>query len=144
MSSLSKLTTILLLRSRKRKFSFCYTQQYLQIDPRIAYITDFWIKPEVYPIDPTHTIKPEVLVLHRWDGDFNKLPDLAITNLDPFLEMYDTSKDPYTLQGLLDEKALKEAIRLALKDDNLEEELDELNEKAKNSDVLKNLGEAIQ
>lgn len=144
MSALSRLTTILLLRSRKRKFSFCYTQQYLQIDPRIAYITDIWVKPQVYPYDPEHKLKPEVLVLDRWDGDFNKLPTVQIWDLDPFLEMYDTAKDPYTLEGLLDEKALREALRLALKEEGIKEELNVLTEQAKKSDILKKLATEVR
>jgi len=136
MSALSKLTTILLLRSRKRKFSFAYTQQYLQIDPRIAFITDYWFKPTCYPIDPFNETPPELLKLERWDADFNKLPDLCIDNPQDFLDVYDTSKDPYTLQGLLNEKSLKEALRLALKEDGVNEELAELEKSARKSDVL--------
>jgi hypothetical protein len=141
MSALNKLTTILLLRSRKKKFSFCYTQQYFQIDPRVAFITDIWVKPEVIPYDPYHEIPPELLILHRWDGDLNPMQDLVFDNLEPFLEMYNTEKDPYTLQGLLNEKALKEAIRLALKDEDIIGELEDLTEKAKSSDILKKVAE---
>jgi hypothetical protein len=144
MATLSKLTTILLLRSRKRRFSFAYTQQYLQIDPRIAFITDFWIKPTCYPIDPNNEIPPEVLKLERWDAEFNRLPDLCFEDVGQFLDAYDTSKDPYTLQGLLNESALKEALRLALKEDEIEEELNELTQKAKESKIIQKVGEKLK
>lgn len=143
MTKKNQLITILLLRSRKRKFSFAYTQQYLQIDPRIAYITDYWIKPTCYPIDPYNEIPPELLVLERWDAEFNKLPTLTIENPEDFLDAYNTSKDPYTLQGMLDDKALTEALRLAMKEDGVQEELEKVGEEAKKSEVLKKLGEKL-
>jgi hypothetical protein len=139
-SNLNILSTVLLLRSRKVDLDIGYTQQYMQIDARIAFITDIWIKPKCYPFDPEGKIKykPEILIQERWDSDFNKLPTLKFTDLDPYLSLYDTHKDPYTIQGLLDKRALSQALKMAL-DEPTKKELKELTNISQQRNKLKEL-----
>jgi len=116
MHLLSDVVTIILIRSRKKKFDVFYTQQYLQIDVRIAFITDEWIKPRTIPeheICKKLGIPPEILVQEIYDADLKKKPTRTI-ECKEYLQLYDTEKDPYTLAGFVTDEALRKVLSQAL------------------------------
>jgi hypothetical protein len=139
MSKLNDIMTIICIRSSKKHFEIFYTQQYLQIDPRLCFITEYWIEPKTFDkygrvCNRENKFVPEYLIQHIRDGDWRKLPD-QIINCRRFIDMYDTESDPYTLRAALTDKALQEAFDEALADEpKLEGELEELKEKARKSD----------
>lgn len=122
-SLLSDIVTILCLRSRKRRFDVFYTQQYLQIDIRIRFITDFWIKPVFYP-------KSGRLVQTIYDAEFTGFHQRAI-DARPYFNLYDTETDPYTLEASLRSEHLKEVLdKIYAKDSKVEKEILKLKSKA--------------
>lgn len=112
MGLLTEFTDAVLLSSRKARLDIVYTQQYMQIDPRIAFITTEWIEPKVYPEDAgiEYGIKPELLILNRLDGELEPLTPIPI-ECEPYLELYDTEKNPYFVQDQLNPENLKRMIR---------------------------------
>jgi len=135
-SLLSDVITIILLRSRKRKFTVFYTQQYIQSDIRILYITDEWIKPRCFPPQPKDLRElknyiPQVLIQSRFDAEGHKLPT-KIIDPRPYLNLYDTNKDPYTLSSVIDSKGLKKILDRALNQDpKVEKEMKAIKTEAK-------------
>jgi len=132
MNLLNDVMTIILIRSRKRRFSVFYTQQFLQIDIRIAFVTDKWIKPRTIPpheICERYRIPPEQLVQEIYDGDFRKQSSRLIDVKD-YLNLYDTEKDPYTLATFISDEQLKKVLTTALEE--IKPEYDKLTQDSKN------------
>jgi hypothetical protein len=128
---LGDIVTIICLRSRKKDFSIFYTQQFLQIDIRIRYITDYWIKPQTFP-DHVTGFPPQYLKQVVFNGDFQRLPDRTISDVSPYLNLYDTKQDPYTLASSLEDSKLREALDIALaKDPEMIKELETIQVKAR-------------
>ena len=85
--------TMLLIRSRKKKWVVGYTEQFItQTDLRIRYITDYWIAPKmkgdflkeaIYTVDPM-TDETVFVRNRRYDGS-------------AFFGDYDHEADPFTL-----------------------------------------------
>jgi len=135
MNLLNDVMTIILIRSRKRRFSVFYTQQFLQIDIRIAFVTDKWIKPRVIPpheICERYRIPPEQLVQDVYDADFKKQPSRLIDVKD-YLNLYDTEKDPYTLATFITDDQLKKVLTTALEE--VKPEYDKIAEETKKESV---------
>jgi len=131
MSLLSDVITIILLRSRKRDFDVKYTQQYMQIDVRIAFVTDVWVKPRTVPDHETCKalkMKPQELILERWNGDFERMPPLRLDCAE-YCDLYDTKKDPYTLSAFVTNEHLKSVLKRAL--EGQESEFKSITEQAK-------------
>ena len=135
MNLLNDVMTIILIRSRKRRFSVFYTQQFLQIDIRIAFVTDKWIKPRVIPpheICERYRIPPKQLVQEVYDADFKKQPSRLIDVKD-YLNLYDTEKDPYTLATFITDDQLKKVLTTALEE--VKPEYDKIGEETKKESV---------
>jgi hypothetical protein len=118
MNLLNDVITIILIRSRKRGFDVFYTQQYLQIDVRISFITDEWIKPRTIPdheICKKLGIPPELLVQDLYDADLRKKPSRTI-ECKEYLQLYNTEKDPYTLAGFVTDNALRKVLGQSLEE----------------------------
>lgn len=131
MSLLSDVVTILLLRSRHRDFDVFYTQQFLQIDIRIRYITDYWIKPNTIPNQPVYPEKPIWLIQNIIDAEGKKLAPRKI-ECKPYLNLFSTKRDAYTLETIVSEVALKKILQRALSSEpNLKEDLKDLEREAK-------------
>lgn len=129
MSLKNDVMTIIAIRSRKRHTDIFYTMQYIQIDPRIRFITDYWIRPKVWP-DNLSGLPPEILKQQIYDGDFVEMQPQSI-EVKPYLNLYDTDKDPYTLSSSVTDERLKEVIEKAFKEEpELEGEMEELKVKA--------------
>jgi len=131
MNLLNDVMTIILIRSRKRRFSVFYTQQFLQIDIRIAFVTDKWIKPRMIPpheICERYRIPPEQLVQDVYDADFKKEASKVIDVKD-YLNLYDTEKDPYTLATFITDEQLKKVLTTALEE--VKPEYDKITEETK-------------
>lgn len=112
MNLLNDVITIILIRSRKRSFDVFYTQQYLQIDVRISFITDEWIKPRTIPdheLCKRLGIPPELLVQEMYDADLKRKPTRTIECRE-YLQLYNTEKDPYTLAGFVTDNALRKVL----------------------------------
>lgn len=142
MSALNILMTIILLRSRKLEFNVFYTQQFLQVDPRMAFVTDKWIRPKVFPYDPEGKIKykPEILIQECWDGDFNPRPTIKYENVGIYCSLYDTHQDPYTIEAMVSERAIKKALGLVYKSDpDIKQELVTVTKAAKTSQKVKKM-----
>lgn len=125
---LNDVMTVLLIRSRKRNFDVFYTQQFLQIDCRIAYITDKWIKPHTIP--PHEECKrlkipPYWLELEVYDEEFRPQPPQQV-RCGEYLSLYDTEKDPYTLAGFVTDIHLKGVLKKALQDEDIRKKVQEL------------------
>jgi hypothetical protein len=129
MSLKNDVVTVVCIRSRKRKFHIGYTQQYVQIDPRIRFITDYWIRPKLYP-DNLTGLPPVILEQKIYDGDW--IPQMPITiDVRPYLNLYDTDLDPYTLSASVSDENLKAALEKALENDpTLREDMEKLKQKA--------------
>jgi len=88
-SLINDVMSMLLLRSRKKRWRVGYTQQwYTQTDLRIRFITEVWIEPMMYR---DVVLKEDIYNKHaqyictRWyDGSL-------------FFDCYDTEADPFTL-----------------------------------------------
>lgn len=99
---LSEVMTMLLLRSRKKRWRCAYTEQlHTQIDKRIRYVTDYWIEPEIKKgwilNENWYRLNGQKLRPQRYDARL-------------FYEDYDHEADPFTVN--LDElKALWDAYR---------------------------------
>jgi hypothetical protein len=110
-NALGELASIFCLRSRKQDVNIRYTQQFLQIDVRIAYITTLWINPQCYPYnkDPESTVQipPEYIVCKRWNQELEPLPNEIIPNVKDYFVLYDTTKDPYFVKEMIDEKLIR-------------------------------------
>ena len=135
MNLLNDVMTIILIRSRKRRFSVFYTQQFLQIDIRIAFVTDKWIKPRMIPpheICERYRIPPEQLVQDVYDADFKKEASKVIDVKD-YLNLYDTEKDPYTLATFITDEQLKKVLTTALEE--VKPEYDKITEETKKESV---------
>ena len=133
MNLLNDVLTIILIRSRKRNFDVFYTQQFLQIDVRIAFISDEWIKPRTIPdheICKKMGIPPEILVQELYDADFNKKPPRTI-ECKEYLGLYDTNKDPYTLATFITDDGLRKVMTRALGE--VKPQFEGLNQKVKES-----------
>lgn len=111
MSLLSEFTDSILLSSRKARLDIVYTQQYLQIDPRIAFITTEWRNPIIYPKNAgiENGIKPKLLYIERVDGDFESLYPLQI-KCEQYLDLYDTECSPYFVKEQLSQENLRKMI----------------------------------
>lgn len=105
---------IIALRSRKKRFDIEYTQQYiLQVDRRLRFYTDYWIKPEVFP-NAESGLAPEILVQHIIDGDGKTRPDSVLENLRDYYSLFNTEKDPYTISSMINDETIKKAISKTL------------------------------
>jgi hypothetical protein len=139
MSKLNDIMTIICIRSSKKHFEIFYTQQYLQIDPRLCYITNYWIEPKTFDkygrvCTRDNGFIPEYMIQHIRDANWVKLPDQVI-GVRPYINLYNNEDDPYTLRASLTDKALQEAFDEALSEEpKLEDELIEIKEKARKSD----------
>lgn len=139
MSKLNDIMTIICIRSSKKHFEIFYTQQYLQIDPRLAYITNIWIQPRTFDkynrvCTRDNGFTPEYIIQETRDPNWRKIGDFVIP-CRQYIDLYDNEADPYTLRASLTDKALQEAFDEALSEEpKLEDELEEINEKARKSD----------
>lgn len=142
MSLLSDIVTILCIRSRRKEFDIYYTQQYLQIDKRIRFITDIYLISQVLDKDGIVCTRenkriPEWLIQEVRDGDWNKLQGRIIP-CRRYLDMYDTKLDPYTLRASLTTEVLRDALDKALiGNPRLEAQMRELQEIAEKSERVK-------
>ena len=108
---------IIALRSRKRRFDIYYTQQYIiQVDRRLRFYTDYWVRPEVFP-DAESGLPPEILVNHIIDGDGRSRPDTVLDNLRDYYKLFDTEKDPYTISSMINDETIKKAILRAMENE---------------------------
>ncbi|RLG01272.1 MAG: hypothetical protein DRN49_01635 [Thaumarchaeota archaeon] len=102
MSLLNDAVSLLLLRSRKRDFDVIYTQQhYLQVDRRIRYVTDIWIKPEMIG----DILKQTIISA---DG---RILSVRLIKASDYYDLYDTKADPYTVIKLTQNKKLLEKLK---------------------------------
>lgn len=139
-SALNNLTTILCLRSRKMDFDVFYTQQFVQIDIRILYITDYWIQPDT---EPQHPKTPVILKQKITDADGKTQPERRYPCFD-YLNLYNTKQDPYTIQHLIDSAIISKAIAKIYKQEpELKTELEELEAKANNKITNKQMKQAF-
>lgn len=115
MSLRNDIVTIVCIRSRKKKFHIGYTQQYVQIDPRIRFITDYWIRPKLWP-DNLSGLPPQIMKQQIYDGDWIEQRSRTI-NVEPYLNLYDTNQDPYTLASSVTDESLKAALEKAFRVD---------------------------
>lgn len=124
-SKKNKFVSVILLRSRKQEFTVNYTQQSMQADIRLMFVTDWWERPCVYPFDPEGQVKliPEVLVVERYDCEFQRKPDEVFEGLEPYLNLYNTHQDPYSVAALFNPTEFEEATKAALKEDKDVEEM---------------------
>jgi len=115
MTLLNDLNTIICVRSRKKKFDIRYNQQTIKVDCRIVDITDKWVKPQVYPYDPNGKIKitPNVLVEKIYNAnDLTHVAEKKIyKNIYPYLRLYDSDEDPYTMRSAFSDEKMLEAYR---------------------------------
>lgn len=113
LSLMSDLVDIILLKSRKQHRDIFYTQQFLQIDPRIAYITNEWITPIIYGVNQNLEISrdnpPEMLIVQRCDKYFQPLQPMQI-DVTPYLDLYNSDEDPYIIKDMVSEEAILEII----------------------------------
>lgn len=109
-SLLNELTDIILLRSRKDHDDIYFTQQFLQIDPRIAYIVNEWVTPTIFPKTPTKYNPPEWLIIERCDNNFIPLPTIKI-NLKPYLNLYDSDENPYIISKMIDAESIQKLLK---------------------------------
>jgi hypothetical protein len=133
MNLLNDVLTIILIRSRKRSFDVFYTQQFLQIDVRIAFISDQWIKPRTIPdheICKKLGIAPDILVQEVYDADFNK-QDTRTIECKEYVGLYDTNRDPYTLASFITDESLKRVMTRALEE--VKPQYEKLTQKVKES-----------
>jgi hypothetical protein len=139
MSKLNDIMTLISIRSDKQGFDIFYTQQYLQVDPRLRFITNYWIEPKTFDkfgrvCSRENRFIPEFLLQKVRDGDWNIFPDRYV-QCRRFIDLYDTRDDPYTLRASLTDKAMQEAFDEALKEEpSLESDMKEIKEKAQKSD----------
>ena len=118
MNLLNDVITIILIRSRKRNFDVFYTQQFLQVDVRIAFVTDRWIKPRIIPSHEQCKklgIPPDYLIQDIYDEDFRKKPSRIIECAE-YCKLYNTEKDPYTLATFISNEQLKRVLNEALEE----------------------------
>lgn len=113
MSLMSDLVDIILLKSRKQHRDIFYSQQFLQIDPRIAYITNEWISPTIFGVDKNKPISkenlPDLLIIDRCDNYFNDLTPRQI-DLKPYLNLFDSDDDPYIIKEMCSEENIRKII----------------------------------
>lgn len=140
MSKMNDVITLICIRSRKKKFSIFYTQQYFMIDRRIRHITDYWIRPSLIP-DNLSGYPPQILVQEIYDGDWIKKPTQTIDvrpYVDPNPMLYDTDQDPYTLKAsLTDENIISAFDRILEKDPDLKEDYEVLKHRKKSLGLKK-------
>lgn len=140
-NDLGEIATLFCLRSRKQDVNIRYTMQFLQIDVRIAFITTLWVKPRCYPYNPnpeaTWQPTPEIIHCKRWNTELEPLQDEIITNVKQYLCLYDTHKDPYFVDDLMNRTLVKK-VKKELKDSLTDEDLAKY-EKIKNKRGLKKL-----
>ncbi len=94
----NKALGMMLLRSRKMNWVVGFTQQwYTQLDLRLRFVTDIWILPQFWSVqgilqEDIYDLHANYLATRFYDGT-------------KFFDLYDTSKDPLTLdvEGLEDE-----------------------------------------
>lgn len=138
MTALSDVMTLILILSRKKDYHVFYTQQYLQIDVRIRFITDIWIKPKCFDINNVEVttenkLTPAYIMQQVYDGDFNRLQPRVVL-CDNLLSLYDCNRSPYTLKAALTDDAMKAAFDKALASNpGLDEEYEDVGEDAKHS-----------
>jgi len=100
-SLLNDVIGLLLLRSRKRNFNVYYTQQYfLQVDIRVRYITDYWVKPKMIG---------NILQQRIYDNS-GRLIRIRQLNAYPFYDLYNSYSDPYTVKELIKANVLKKLL----------------------------------
>jgi len=87
-----------------------YSQQFLQIDPRLAYITNEWRFPKVIAKNPDRDIgknNPPVLLLIAWyNNQFQEMMPLKIY-CEKYLNLYDSDENPYIIQKMISPESIK-------------------------------------
>jgi len=139
MNLLNDVITIILIRSRKRSFDVFYTQQFLQIDVRIAFVTDKWIKPRIIP--PHEECKrlgipPQYLIQERYNEEL-KRESPRIIECAEYCKLYNTEKDPYTLATFISDEQLRKVLTTALEE--VKPEYNKIGEDIKKESVKKRI-----
>lgn len=110
MNLLTELIDIVLLDSRKKHIDLYYSQQFLQIDPRLAYITNEWRFPTVIAKNPTKDIgknnPPVLLLIERYNSNFELLMPYKIY-CEKYLNLYDSDENPYIIQEMISPESIK-------------------------------------
>ena len=106
MGLLAELTDIVLIQSRKMHLDVYFTQQFLQIDPRIAFCVTQWIAPKVYPVKCSKFNPPTLLIVERCDGDYNELPPKRI-KCQPYLNLFNSDENPYIIKDMVSPERIK-------------------------------------
>jgi hypothetical protein len=111
--AITELIDIVLLDSRKKHIDIYYSQQFLQIDPRLAYITNEWRFPLIIPFNPKEEISkynpPKTLIIERYNNIFNRLQPKVI-NCTPYLTLYNSDENAYLIQKMISADAIKELL----------------------------------